>query len=97
MILLPAVDILDGKAVRLERGDFDAQKVYDADPLDAAKRWVQAGARALHIVDLDGARTGSPANLEHVARIAAARRRAVAARRRPAQRRGGDAARSRRA
>ncbi len=72
MILLPAVDILDGKAVRLERGDFDAQKVYDQDPLDAAKRWVQAGARALHIVDLDGARTGSPVNLEHVARIAAA-------------------------
>jgi phosphoribosylformimino-5-aminoimidazole carboxamide ribotide isomerase len=72
MILLPAVDILDGKAVRLQRGDFAAKKVYDADPLDAAKRWVDAGARALHIVDLDGARTGSPANLEHVARIAAA-------------------------
>lgn len=71
MILLPAVDILDGKAVRLERGDFAAQKVYDADPLDAAKRWVEAGARALHIVDLDGARTGAPVNLEHVARIAA--------------------------
>ncbi|MGI8902309.1 MAG: 1-(5-phosphoribosyl)-5-[(5-phosphoribosylamino)methylideneamino]imidazole-4-carboxamide isomerase [Solirubrobacteraceae bacterium] len=70
MILLPAVDILDGKAVRLARGDFGAKTVYDADPLQAARRWVGAGARALHIVDLDGARSGTPANLDHVARIA---------------------------
>jgi phosphoribosylformimino-5-aminoimidazole carboxamide ribotide isomerase len=70
MILLPAIDILAGKAVRLTKGDFDAKTVYDADPLEAARRWVQGGARALHVVDLDGARTGSPANLEHVARIA---------------------------
>jgi phosphoribosylformimino-5-aminoimidazole carboxamide ribotide isomerase len=70
MILLPAIDILDGKAVRLTRGDFDQQTVYDADPLDAAQRWVDAGARALHVVDLDGARSGRPANLEHVRRIA---------------------------
>jgi phosphoribosylformimino-5-aminoimidazole carboxamide ribotide isomerase len=70
MILLAAVDILEGKAVRLARGDFDAKTVYDADPLEAARRWVAAGARALHVVDLDGARTGTPANLEHVARIA---------------------------
>ena len=70
MILLPAIDILDGKAVRLARGDFGAQTIYDADPLDAARRWVAGGARALHVVDLDGARTGTPANLEHVARIA---------------------------
>ncbi len=70
MILLAAIDIIDGKAVRLQRGDFDAKKVYDADPLDAAKRWVAAGARALHVVDLDGARTGEPVNLDQVARIA---------------------------
>ena len=70
MILLPAIDILDGKAVRLARGDFDQQTVYDADPLDAARRWVQAGARGLHVVDLDGAREGVPANLEHIRRIA---------------------------
>jgi phosphoribosylformimino-5-aminoimidazole carboxamide ribotide isomerase len=69
MILLPAIDILDGKAVRLARGDFDAQTVYDADPLEAARRWVAEGARALHVVDLDGARSGAPANIEHVARI----------------------------
>ncbi len=71
MILLPAIDILDGKAVRLARGDFDQRTVYDADPLEAARRWVQAGARALHVVDLDGARDGRPVNLEHVRRIVA--------------------------
>ena len=60
MILFPAIDIIDGKAVRLARGDFSERTDYDADPLDAAKRWVDAGARALHVVDLDGARTGVP-------------------------------------
>jgi phosphoribosylformimino-5-aminoimidazole carboxamide ribotide isomerase len=55
MILFPAIDIIDGKAVRLARGDFSERTDYDADPLDAAKRWVDAGARALHVVDLDGA------------------------------------------
>jgi phosphoribosylformimino-5-aminoimidazole carboxamide ribotide isomerase len=71
MILLPAIDILEGKAVRLARGDFDRRTVYDADPLEAAHRWAQAGARALHVVDLDGARSGVPVNLEQVRRIAA--------------------------
>jgi phosphoribosylformimino-5-aminoimidazole carboxamide ribotide isomerase len=72
MILLPAIDILDGQAVRLAQGEFEASTVYDADPLDAAVRWVAAGARALHVVDLDGARAGGPVNLEHVRRIASA-------------------------
>jgi phosphoribosylformimino-5-aminoimidazole carboxamide ribotide isomerase len=71
VILLPAIDILEGKAVRLARGDFDQRTVYDADPLEAARRWVAAGARALHVVDLDGARGGAPVNLDHVARITA--------------------------
>lgn len=71
MILLPAVDILEGEAVRLAEGDFASRTVYDPDPLQAARRWVAAGARALHVVDLDGARRGEPANLEHVRRIAA--------------------------
>ena len=70
MILLPAIDILEGKAVRLARGDFEQRTEYDADPLRAAQRWVTAGARALHVVDLDGARSGEPVNLEHVRRIA---------------------------
>ena len=69
MILLPAIDILEGKAVRLSRGDFDERTTYDADPLQAAQRWVDGGARALHVVDLDGARSGQPSNLEHVKRI----------------------------
>ncbi len=71
MILLPAIDILEGRTVRLAKGDFDARTVYDADPLEAARRWVGEGAHALHVVDLDGARSGEPANLRHVERIAA--------------------------
>jgi phosphoribosylformimino-5-aminoimidazole carboxamide ribotide isomerase len=69
VILYPAVDILGGQAVRLAQGDFDARTVYDDDPLDAARAWAQAGARFLHVVDLDGARSGRPANLAHVERI----------------------------
>jgi phosphoribosylformimino-5-aminoimidazole carboxamide ribotide isomerase len=72
MILLPAIDILDGKAVRLAQGAFDEATLYDADPVEAAQRWVQMGARALHVVDLDGARAGAPANLDHVRGIAQA-------------------------
>jgi phosphoribosylformimino-5-aminoimidazole carboxamide ribotide isomerase len=71
VILYPAIDIRAGHAVRLTRGDYSSETVYDADPLDAARRWVDQGARALHVVDLDGAREGQPANLEHVRRIAA--------------------------
>ena len=69
MILLPAVDIRDGKAVRLVQGDFDRETVYNDDPLDAARAWVEQGARSLHVVDLDGALQGKPANLEHLRRI----------------------------
>ena len=72
MILLPAIDILGGQAVRLAQGDYAARTDYDADPLDAALRWVRDGARWLHVVDLDGARSGEPVNLGHVERIAAA-------------------------
>ena len=72
MILYPAIDIRGGHAVRLLRGDYDHETVYDADPVDAARRWVEQGARFLHVVDLDGARDGRPANLDHVRRIAQA-------------------------
>ena len=71
MILYPAIDMLGGKAVRLVKGDFDAKKVYDEDPLSAASGWVAAGARYLHVVDLDGARAGVPENLDHLGRIVA--------------------------
>jgi phosphoribosylformimino-5-aminoimidazole carboxamide ribotide isomerase len=69
MNLYPAIDILEGSAVRLVKGDFDAKKVYDEDPLDAARGWTEAGARYLHVVDLDGAKTGEPKNLENLKRI----------------------------
>lgn len=71
MILYPAIDIRDGKAVRLLQGDYERETTYDADPVDAAKRWAGEGAEFLHVVDLDGARAGAPRNLEHVRRIAA--------------------------
>ena len=69
MILYPAIDISEGKAVRLVRGDFDAKTVYEDDPLEAARTWVEEGARFLHVVDLDGAREGRPVNLDHLERI----------------------------
>lgn len=69
MNLYPAIDILGGNAVRLVKGDFEAKKVYDQDPLSAARAFVQEGARYLHVVDLDGAKSGVPVNLEHLRAI----------------------------
>ena len=69
MILYPAIDISGGKAVRLRQGHFDDVTVYEDDPLEAARAWVEAGARFLHVVDLDGARAGSPQSLDHLERI----------------------------
>jgi phosphoribosylformimino-5-aminoimidazole carboxamide ribotide isomerase len=68
--LYPAIDILGGSAVRLVKGDFDAKKVYDEDPLSAARAFAEEGAKWLHVVDLDGAKGGEPANLDHVRAIA---------------------------
>jgi phosphoribosylformimino-5-aminoimidazole carboxamide ribotide isomerase len=72
MILYPAIDILEGKAVRLRQGDFDERTVYRDSPLEAARAWVDEGARFLHVVDLDGARSGEPRNLHHVEAITSA-------------------------
>jgi phosphoribosylformimino-5-aminoimidazole carboxamide ribotide isomerase len=72
VILYPAIDIAEGQAVRLVKGDFAEKTVYRDSPLEAARAWVEAGARFLHIVDLDGARTGSPQNLAHVEAITGA-------------------------
>jgi phosphoribosylformimino-5-aminoimidazole carboxamide ribotide isomerase len=69
--LYPAIDILGGNAVRLQRGDFDASTVYDADPVEAAMGWVRQGAERLHVVDLDGAKAGEPVNVERLRAIAA--------------------------
>jgi phosphoribosylformimino-5-aminoimidazole carboxamide ribotide isomerase len=72
VILYPAIDIRDGHAVRLLQGDYERETVYDADPVDAARRWAGEGAEFLHVVDLDGAKAGEPQNLDAIQRIAAA-------------------------
>lgn len=70
MILYPAIDIRDGHAVRLVEGDYDRETVFDADPVDAALRFAEAGVHVLHVVDLDGAKAGEPVNLKTIRRIA---------------------------
>ncbi len=70
MILFPATDIIGGKAVRLLRGDYDKMTVYNDDPLEVAKDFEAKGCRAIHVVDLEGARDGGTPNLETVRRIA---------------------------
>ena len=70
MIVYPAIDILDGRCVRMTAGDFGTAEDVAPDPLSAARRLVGEGAEWLHIVDLNGARTGTPANLEHIRAIA---------------------------
>jgi phosphoribosylformimino-5-aminoimidazole carboxamide ribotide isomerase len=72
LIFFPAIDIRGGRAVRLTQGDYERETAYEDDPVVAARRWVDGGARWLHVVDLDGARAGEPVNLEHVRRIVAA-------------------------
>lgn len=72
MLLYPAIDIRGGQAVRLMQGDYERETTYDADPVDAARRWAEEGAEFLHVVDLDGAKAGAPRNLDAVRRIAAA-------------------------
>lgn len=72
MIIYPAIDLRDGKAVRLVEGDFSKETVFDANPVTAALRWQEAGAEWLHVVDLDGARSGSTSNASAVAEIRSA-------------------------
>jgi phosphoribosylformimino-5-aminoimidazole carboxamide ribotide isomerase len=72
VILYPAIDIRGGQAVRLLQGDYERETAYDADPVDAALRWANEGAEFLHVVDLDGAKSGEPRNLDAVRRIATA-------------------------
>lgn len=72
MQILPAIDILDGKVVRLLQGRLDAVTVYNDDPVDQARRWADQGAEWIHVVDLDGAVTGEPANIAAVEAIIAA-------------------------
>ncbi len=69
LTLYPAVDIKDGRAVRLTQGKADEETVYDVDPVAAAQRWADAGAEWLHVVDLDAAFTGEPRNRHLIAAI----------------------------
>lgn len=68
--IIPAIDIIEGRCVRLSKGDYDRQKVYDAQPLDMAKAYEDAGVKRLHLVDLDGAKAGGPQNLATLEQIA---------------------------
>lgn len=72
MELIPAIDLLGGNVVRLVRGAYDAATVFDADPPAVARRFRDAGARRIHVVDLDGARDGQPGNLDVIRAIVAA-------------------------
>lgn len=70
--VLPAIDLRGGKCVRLKQGDFDRSKEYDADPVERAREWERRGARMIHIVDLDGAKAGHPAQLPLIREISGA-------------------------
>ena len=72
MLILPAIDLLDGRPVRLRQGDFDRVTRFGVDAVGLARRWVEAGATWLHVVDLDGARHGQWRNLPLIAEIASA-------------------------
>ena len=70
MEVIPAVDIRGGKCVRFFQGDYDRETVFSDDPVEMAVRWDGLGARRLHVIDLDGAKLGEPANLDIIERIA---------------------------
>jgi phosphoribosylformimino-5-aminoimidazole carboxamide ribotide isomerase len=70
--VFPAIDLRDGKCVRLVQGDFGRSKEYDADPVERAREWERRGAAAIHVVDLDGAKEGRPVQAELVAQMARA-------------------------
>lgn len=69
MEVIPSIDVKDGRCVRLYQGDYDQMTVYDDDPVAVARRWQEMGARSIHVVDLDGAKEGTPTNLPVIARI----------------------------
>ena len=70
MKIYPAIDLIDGKVVRLRQGDFDQKTDYQKDPVATAKEFAEMGAKYLHVVDLDGAKSGKPAQTELIKRIA---------------------------
>ena len=68
--IIPAIDIIEGRCVRLSQGDYARSKVYDASPVDMARRYADCGVRRIHVVDLDGAKSSSPKNLKTLERMA---------------------------
>lgn len=70
MLIIPAIDLKDGKCVRLRQGRMEDSTIFSGSPLDMARRWIEAGARRLHLVDLNGAFAGNPINSEAVKEIA---------------------------
>ena len=68
--IIPAIDIIEGRCVRLSQGDYAKTKVYDASPVDMAKRYADCGVHRIHIVDLDGAKASAPKNLKTLEKIA---------------------------
>ncbi len=69
MDVIPAIDLLDGKCVRLYQGDYARSQVFDENPVSVAQQWVEQGATRLHLVDLDGAKAGHPVNQAAIAAI----------------------------
>src|SRR2546426_1723853 len=67
--VIPAIDLIDGKCVRLEQGDYERKTVFSGSPAEVAARWEASGARTIHVVDLDGAATGTPRNLRPLKEI----------------------------
>ena len=72
MEVIPAIDLIDGRCVRLYQGDYSQETVYSDDPVEVALRWERLGAGRIHVIDLDGAKAGSPQNLDVIRRIAEA-------------------------
>ena len=70
--IIPAIDLIDGRCVRLTRGDYSQKKVYDGNPADLARSYADCGVKRIHLVDLDGARAGAPHNLKTLEQIAKA-------------------------
>lgn len=72
MDVIPAIDLLDGRCVRLYQGDYDRSQVFSDNPVEVARQWAAEGATRLHLVDLDGAKAGKPENWQVIAAIARA-------------------------
>lgn len=69
MLIIPAIDIIEGKCVRLTKGKFDSKKIYNENPLCVARKFEEQGAAMIHVIDLDGAKTGKPVNLKLISQI----------------------------